>query len=249
MASPAILWASTMSSDPRVGGGGRFPETSWSLFQRLGPLGDGRAALDDLAERYWKPIHGYLRAVLGRSSEDAQDLTQAFFAWLLEQEPLDRYDPARGSFRAYLKALLRRFVGHEDRALRRWKRGGRVRHLPLESVDPPTDRSGEDLDRAFDRAWAGEVVGRALAELESRATAVGRPEALAVYRRFDLAPRDERPSYDALAAELGVPWGTVKNHLCWAREQVRRSIDDELARTTIDAAGAAAEWNDLFRRS
>src|SRR6185436_7438630 len=94
-----------------------------------------------------------------KSNEDAKDLTQAFFISLMEKEPLRRYDPARGSFRTYMKSLLRHFVQHQDEALQTLKRGGAVRLLDLDGPAISIADSREDNpDKAFDRAWMVSLV-------------------------------------------------------------------------------------------
>src|SRR5688572_22453356 len=105
------------STDTSLGGAdARFPETA-------SQVGTDPEAL---ARAYWKPVYAYVRLAWAKSNEDAKDLTQAFFLWLLEERALDGYDPARGGFRPFLKVLLRRFVGHQDRALGALRRGGSV---------------------------------------------------------------------------------------------------------------------------
>src|SRR4029077_20163367 len=97
---------------------------------------DYARSLDTLCARYWKPVYSYIRIAWAKSNEDAKDLTQAFFAWLLQEDALRRYEAGRGGFRAYLKVLLRRFVGHAERDLQRLKRGGGARVFSLEGDAP-----------------------------------------------------------------------------------------------------------------
>jgi len=235
-----------MSGETSLGGGARrFPETTWSLVARLGPDGDGRSALEALIARYWKPVYCYVRVAWGKSNADAKDLTQAFFSWIFEDLPLTAFDPDRGSFRAFLKTLLRRFVGHRERALQRLKRGGGIRHVPLPETDLPDPR-GHDPETVFDRAWISQVVERALEQLTETCERKERPVAREIYERFEFAPEGERPQYQQLASELSLPASEVKNHLFWAREQVRGAIRAELRETTADNEGLEAEWRVLF---
>ncbi len=88
--------------------------------------------LDDLCARYWKPIYGYVRRAWRKSNEDAKDLTQAFFLWLVDGEVLKKYDPGQGSFRFYLKGLLCGYVSNHKQAVRRLKRGGNVPRVTLD---------------------------------------------------------------------------------------------------------------------
>ena len=235
-----------MSGETSLGGGlRRFPETTWSLVARLGAREEGRTALETLIARYWKPVYCYVRAAWGKSNEEAKDLTQAFFMWLFEDQPLASFDPDRGSFRAFLKTLLRRFVGHRERAMRRLKRGGGIRHVPLPDAELP-ELQGSDPESVFDRAWISQVVDRALEQLTETCERKERQVARVIYERFEFAPEGERPQYKQLASELSLPANEVKNHLFWAREQVRGAIRAELRETTADSKGLEAEWHVLF---
>src|SRR5258706_11610025 len=86
----------------------RFPETTWSLVSKLRTPGEGpdRAGLETLCHRYWKPVYRYVRMAWAKSNDEAKDLVQAFFLWLLEGDALAKYEPGRGSFRGYLKLLF-----------------------------------------------------------------------------------------------------------------------------------------------
>src|SRR5262245_62236490 len=103
------------SADTSLGGGAKgFPDTS---------LNFPAPGFEALCSRYWKPIYHYYRVGWGKSNEDAKDLTQAFLVWVLQGKSLEGYLPARGSFRAYLKTLLKRFAQHEQESRESQKRG------------------------------------------------------------------------------------------------------------------------------
>src|SRR5262245_8668511 len=122
------------TNDTKLGGAERaFPRTTWGLVSRLDPAAaDHKAGMETLCARYWKPAYRYIRAAWSKSNEDAKDLTQAFFAWILEKEPLRKFDRDQGSFRNFLKVLLKRFLTNADDAVRRLKRGGGVRIVPID---------------------------------------------------------------------------------------------------------------------
>src|SRR5258705_12628668 len=110
------------------GGRGPFPNTTWGMLSRLDATSvERRAGLELLCRRYWKPVYHYVRASWSRTTEDAQDLTQGFLSWIIEEDALKSYDRARGSFRTFLKTLLRHFASNEQRAALRIKRGGAAR--------------------------------------------------------------------------------------------------------------------------
>src|SRR5438132_9935265 len=146
--------------DTSLGGAQQgFPETVWDVLCRARDSDENvrRDALGEICGRYWKPVYHYVRAAWAKSNDDAKDLTQAFFLWLMEGETLSRYEPERASFRAYLKGLLKNFVRHQDDALRRLKRGG-GRILELDGNLSPikemiADPESVDPEKIFDRVW------------------------------------------------------------------------------------------------
>ena len=105
------------SGDTTLGGGAKaFPETSLGFAGALKKPDE--LSLETLSRRYWKPVYSFIRVGWAKSNEDAKDLAQEFFLWLLEGEALKRYDVARGGFRSFLKALLRRFVETNFQSIR-----------------------------------------------------------------------------------------------------------------------------------
>jgi RNA polymerase sigma-70 factor (ECF subfamily) len=223
------------SGDTTLGGGDRsFPETTMGFAAGL-RAGDVRA-LEVLARRYWKPVYSYVRIAWSKSNEDAKDAAQAFFAWLLEEEALRAYDPARGGFRAYLKVLLRRFVGHAERDASRLKRGGAAAFVPL-AEGVPELRSDEDPEKAFERVWFEELVAAAVARVRA-----ARPDRFRVYESHALA--GEPPSYADVAARLGIGVGEVEKSLHLVREEIRREIRAALA----EESGGGGEVEDDWKR-
>jgi len=226
----------------------RFPETTLGLVscvRQPDPQG-----LEEFGRRYWKPIYAYLRTVLAKNNEDAKDLTQAFFLWLVEGEPLRSYDPGRGGFRRYLKLLLRRFVVHRDVALLRLKRGGGVRLLSfdheadLEAL--VADPRAADPGKVFDRIWIREVVQGAVERVKERCLAEGRESAFRVYEEYDLSSEPRRPTHAELKEKFRLGENQARFFLFSTREEVREEIRTELARVTTDPQELEAEWNELL---
>jgi RNA polymerase sigma-70 factor (ECF subfamily) len=220
----------------------RFPSTCWSRMEA-----DAPAALEVLAQRYWRPIHAYLRCALRRSDADARDLAQDFFVWMIETSFVHKADPSRGRFRAFLKTALRRYVGDQDARARARKRGGGRRFVPLASDDPTTTAlelpSGDRTpDQVLDDAWRAEVIAQALARTESELAARGQERVFAVFRDYFLDPADG-VDYAAIAARHGITTTDVSNWLQRAKATYRahlraliadtvhggRDLDDELA--------------------
>src|SRR5262245_9712599 len=99
--------------DTSIGGSRKgFPTTIWSDIIAAGDSSDpqSRDRLDRLLRTYWKPVFAYVRSSWRKPVEDAKDLTQAFFASVLQKGYLSRLDPDRGSFRGYLKKALKHFL-------------------------------------------------------------------------------------------------------------------------------------------
>lgn len=243
-----------MDRDTNLGGPPQsFPKTTLGLTEALRrPAAPGyQAGLAELGERYWKPVYGYIRIAWRKPNEDAKDLTQAFFAWLLEGEALERFDPAIGSFRGYLKVLLRRFVGHEEAALRAAKRGGGVKLLPLEGVEALFESAlvsggGEDAEKVFERVWLIDRLNCALERVRERCRSGPRALPFQVYERYDLASPSERPTYRDLAQELGLEEREVKNHLFAMRDEIRREVLAEFELEAGDEGRLHADWDALF---
>jgi RNA polymerase sigma-70 factor (ECF subfamily) len=212
---------------------------------------DFRAALETLCTRYLAPVTSYARAAWARSDEDAQDLAQEFFAWLLDGEVLRRYAPDQGSFRAYLKGVLRNFERNQAQARRRLKRGGGARPVSLDQTGSPlaagvADRRAEDPALAFDRAWVAALTDQAVRRLRERAASDKRwARRFAVFEAYDLVAESDRPTYAVLAERSGLTEGEVRNALFLAREALRDQIRAELSDTVADARSLEEEWRAL----
>lgn len=242
------------SGDTSLGGpAGRFPETEQELVSGLRDpnAAEYRVALDELCARYWKPVYAYLRVGWAKTNDDAKDLAQAFFLWLSESDVLGRFEPTRGGFRPYLKALLRNFVANNDRALGRLKRGGAVRVLSLEGEIPDVDRllaspDAVDPETLFERVWRTELIQRAMGRLREACAAENRSVAYSVFEAYDLVAPALRPTYKELAVRLGLSEPEVKKHLFEIREAARRELRAELARSSGGDENLENEWKTLF---
>lgn len=230
------------SPDTSLGGQeDRFPETGGDLRSLLGA---DPSRLEILCRRYWKAVYAYVRIAWSKGNEDAKDLTQAFFLWLMESETLRRYDAGRGGFRAYLKVLLKRFVGHEERALHRLKRGGDVRIVSLDGEAPRA--LAVDPDAAFEKAWLDELLQGAIERVRARAAAEGKELRFQVYLARTSPAKAERPSYRELAARFGLKESDIENHLFAVREAIREEARAALLQATSGPAEFEDEWKRLF---
>jgi RNA polymerase sigma-70 factor (ECF subfamily) len=238
-----------LPGDTSLGGSApSFPRTALDLIRGMGDASTGvrRGSLEELCRLYWKPLYHYLRVGRAKSNEDAKDLTQAFFIWLMEKEPLKRYDPGRGSFRTYMKSLLRHFVQHQDEALQSLKRGGGIRLLDLDLPGGPADSRETDPDRAFDRAWMVSLVDHAVRRVREKFHAKGWIDRFRVFEEYELAP-GERPSYADVARRLGFQENEVRSYLFTIRSEVRSEILADLAAMTAGDGELKEEWDAFFK--
>ena len=239
--------------DTSLGGDGRrFPSTrpDWVARFQDPSRSDYRTALEDLCRCYWKPVYTYARLSWAQSNEDAKDLTQAFFAWLLEGEPLKAYQPERGGFRPFLKTLLSRFAGHRHETSQRLKRGGGK--LPLRLDDDPALEASVAASRfdapadAFDRQWLEELLKVAVERVRTSFHAERRDVQFRVFEEHDLSRTEPPPEYKDLAGRLNLRESQVRDYLATVRRAVRREVRVELERMTPDDQDLEAEWKALF---
>ena len=245
-----------MSQADAGGGISRFPETRDSIVAALGDDEPEirRAAADALVTAYWRPVYTYLRLRFRLEREPAEDATQGFFAHVLEHGTLDRYDPSRARFRTWLRTCLDGFFNNLRKAESRQKRGGDVQHLALEFEDAEGDlrqipiAAADDPEALFRREWIRGLVALAVDELREMASASGNALAFTIFERYDLeAPDDEsRPTYAALADELGVSETKVTNALHSMRRKLRAAILDRLRGLSSSEAEFRAEARELF---
>jgi len=235
----------TQGADP----GGNFPATRWSAIEgaRSSDPDVRRRALDRIVSVYWKPVYKYVRARYRRSAEDAQDLTQEFFASLLDRGTLDAYEPRKARLRTFLKSCVDALVANADRDARRLKRGGGSAPLSLEFelAEGELARTGlpapERVDDFFEREWVRSFFAAAVEQLRAACAAKGRDLVFSLFQRYDLDDAQPgRPTYADLAKELGISTTDVTNHLAAARREFRRISLDLLRETTAS--------EDEFRR-
>jgi DNA-directed RNA polymerase specialized sigma24 family protein len=232
--------------------GGRFQTTRWSVVLAAGhsPTTESRAALTTLCEGYWYPLYAFLRRQ-GHSADEAQDLTQGFFARVLEKGWLADVDPARGRFRSFLLASLTHYASNERDRARALKRGGPVPPLPLDietaeglyQLEPRDDLTPEHI---FDRRWALTLLDRALARLRDECHARGKGnqfDALKEYLGGDRAGE----SYAAAGLSLDMSEGAVKVAVHRLRRRFRDLLRDEIAETVQTADQVEDELRHLFR--
>ncbi len=236
-----------MPWDPDTAIGGpavHFPTTWGAITEAAGP-----PDLNAIAEAYWKPAYKYVRIHWNKSNEEAKDLTQGFFASLVERGLVERFDPGRGRFRTYLRTCIDGYVANANAAATRVKRGGGAIHesfdfaaaeRELASASPATP------EEIFSREWRRSLFSAALAGLRLECDEQGKAVYYLVFQEYDLAGSD-RPSYAGLAARHGIAESAVLNYLRWCRQRLRALVVSRVERSTPPGYDRAAETQDAFR--
>jgi len=215
---------------------GRFATTRWSMVLTAADEKSPRSAdaLSELCKTYWYPIYAYVRRQ-GRSHEAAQDLTQEFFARMLEKRYIDDVGPDKGKFRTFLLVCLKRFLANEWDKTQAQKRGGGKAPLSIDFVDAEGRYSlepGHELtaQKVFERRWALTVLERTLAGVASEFIQSSRGElfeALKVYLVGEVGAL----SYAQTAERLAMTEGAVKVAVHRLRARFRDWVKHEIAQT------------------
>ena len=206
--------------------------------------------MEALCRAYWFPVYAFARKQ-GCSPTDAEDVTQDFFAEIVQSEFLQRADPDRGRFRSYLlTAVQRRIINAHQRAHAQ-KRGGRAQ---LISIDEPTaenlfleiDDPGLDPSQTYERGWALTVLQRARQRLREGQAAIGRLAEFELLEPYLSAPPAEG-EYAALASSLNMARNGVAVAVHRLGKTYRKMVRDEIADTVEDPAEVGNELNYLLK--
>lgn len=239
--------SSSLSQRINPGSPREFATTQWSVVLAAG--GDtSRAApaLAKLCSSYWYPLYAFIRRQ-GRNAHDAQDLTQAFFAELIERESLASVIKERGRFRTWLLAVLKHFLANDWHRSQRQKRGGGVvvvsldddaeRRYLSEPIDPET------AEKLYDRTWALMLVDRALSQLEDEWREAGKHDQFHLLKSLLTG---ERVSYPDLAGRLNTSEGAVRVTVHRLRNRYRDLLRAEISMTVASPGDAEDELRQLF---
>jgi RNA polymerase sigma factor (sigma-70 family) len=216
-----------LDPDTAIGGAhGQFPSTRVSLLEAVS-AGLPNEAMDRVAELYWKPVYRFVRRKFGKDNEDAKDLTQSFFASAIQRDFLARFDPAKASFRTYLRMAVERFAASQYVSANRQKRGGGIEFEPLEEQAATV----ESAEQIFEREWQRQLFAVALDDLRAHCDRSGKHLQFQIFEAYDLAAGD-RPSYASLAARYAIAETSVTNHLAWTRRLLREFVTERLRGVT-----------------
>lgn len=206
-------------------------------------------ALEELCRTYWYPLYAYVRRQ-GHSREDAEDLTQAFFARLLDKNFLEGISSDKGKFRAFLLVAVKRFLANEWDRAHRQKRGGGAQPLSLDWQDADTRyqiNPADNLspDKLYDRAWAVTVLERVITRLRDESGVEGRAKLYEQLKSFLMAGKSDIP-YAQAAASLNLSEGAVRVAVHRLRRRYRELLREEIAQTLSDPGQADEEMQALF---
>lgn len=233
------------SNSPESRADGVFLSTLWSQVRVAArdEMPGAQQALEQLCRDYWQPIYRYLRR-WGHEPQNAKDLTQGFFVYLLDRALLQKADPEQGRFRSFLLGSLKFFVSNEQAKERALKRGGRVCFVRIDAdaeegesaVEPSTRLTPE---RLFERKWALTVIDRAMERLAAEYRRAGMSQEFELIQPFFTGDADE--SLAELAQRLGKSHGATRVLMCRARNRFRRVIRAVIADTVTDVEQIESE--------
>jgi RNA polymerase sigma-70 factor (ECF subfamily) len=243
--------AAELQPGPLTNGPPRFATTHWSLVVAAGQ-GDSpeaKAALATLCEIYWYPLYAYVRRH-GHGPDEAQDLTQEFFARLLEKDYLQDADRQRGKFRSFLLTAFKHFLSKERDRANALKRGGgrptlsldlqageqRYRREPADHVTPET---------IYERRWALTLLDQVIARLRQEFAAAGKGPFFERLKVFLTGEKGPEP-YARLAADLDMTEGALKVAIHRMRRRYRELLHAEIGQTVDTPAEVEEELRHLF---
>lgn len=229
-----------------------FPATQWTVVLTAGgtPSPEAAAALEGLCRSYWYPLYAFVRRG-GHSPPDAQDLTQEFFARLLEHNWIAHADRQRGRFRSFLLMAMKRFLVKEWDKAKALKRDGQAQRVPME-LDTAESRYTRELadtrtpEQLFEKQWALALLESVLRRLHEIYTRDGKGALFQALEPCLVGSRNTQP-YAVLAAELGMTEGAARVAVCRLRERYRECLKAEVAQTVASAAEVDEELRHLLR--
>jgi RNA polymerase sigma factor (sigma-70 family) len=233
-----------MDEDTKIGGPRRnFPATRRSaiLATRSADPAIRTQAYETLVSMYWKPSYKYVRIKWRESNENTKDLIQGFFARAIEKGYFQGYDPAKASFRTYLRTCLDGFVANERKAAGRLKRSAPT--LDFDEAERELEQAGAadalSMEDYFHREWVRNLFGLAVEALRTELERREKETHFKIFLRYDLDDSPgEKVTYQRIAQEFGISPSDVTNYLALARREFRKI----LLRMLRDATGGEQEF-------
>lgn len=216
-----------------------------------------RTALAQLCQTYWPPLYTYVRR-RGYSVHDAEDLTQGFFAHLIEHKIYTRTDQQKGKFRSFLLASLKHFLSDARDREQTLKRGGDRVFVPLEEerakeaeslfqTHSAVESIASSEDRLFEYSWAATLLATVLDRLAAAYRADGKETLFEGLKTFLTVGPEPLPTYTELATRLGVTESTLRSHVTRLRARYRELLRAEVRRTVETEGEVEEELRELLR--
>jgi len=231
---------------------GLFDTTHWSMVIEAGQPDSPRVqhALEKLCQIYWHPLYACVRRQ-GYSPDDASDLTQDFFAQLLENNSVRHADPQRGRFRTFLKACLKNFLNKQWVKANAAKRGGSQPHISLDAQEAEQRFAAEPSDNLtpesiFEQRWAATVLEAVIKRLAAEYDAAGKTKFFEALKNYTWGDSSGH-SYADIGREFNMSEGAVKVAALRLRERYRELLRMEVARTVADASQIEDELRYLIQ--
>ncbi len=234
----------------QIGGGGAFPSTLWTMVLQAGDpeAPNARPHLERLCEMYWKPVYWLVRLRWNRSNEEAKDLTQEFFARMVEKDVLRSVGPDRGRFRSFIRAALENFLRNHTRDQNRLKRGGKLVHVSIDRDDESLfelPSKEESIETMFDRLWAQSLMQDSLKTLRDQYTGAGKGDVFRIFEEYSFV-EENPPTYGDLAKRFTVTEDSVRSALRRVRADLRSLLRDRVLQSLNNAGDLDGEMGFLF---
>jgi RNA polymerase sigma factor (sigma-70 family) len=238
---------------PAVAGehaGGAFTTTHWSVvLEAQGESAAAQEALEKLCRTYWRPIYGFVRRQ-GVAPAEAEDLTQGFFASLLEHRNLNAVRKEQGRLRSYLLGALKYFLANERRRAMAIKRGKGQRLIPLEEpcagerieMEPADPLTAEMI---YERRWASTVLEHVLSLLKDEYQSAGNAALFDSLKQL-LPGEPDAPSQKDIAAQLGMTENAVRQASYRFRQRYQSLLREEIAHTVATPGDVEDELRHLI---
>ena len=215
--------------------GAVFTTTHWSVvLEAQGESAAAQQALETLCRTYWRPIYSFVRRQRAQT-EDAEDLTQGFFALLLERKDLNTVRKEKGRLRSYLLTSLKHFLADESRHAMAVKRGKGQRLIPLDDI---RERERIDVERSdrltadqiYERRWALTVLEQVMSQLRDEYRSSGNLRFFEQMKKM-LMDEPDRPSQAQIASEFDMTENAVKQAFYRFRQRYQTLLREEIAHT------------------
>jgi DNA-directed RNA polymerase specialized sigma24 family protein len=232
---------------------GGFPPTRHSVIERIRDGNDDtrRQAFGDLIEGYWKPVYKHLRITWRLTPDDAQDVTQGFFADAFQKSWLEKFEPGKARFRTFVRVCADRFVMNARQAASRLKRGGATQTVALDfdgaereiAARPPS--APPEAEELFHQEFVRALFDNAVRAVRAECERSGRTLHFELFEKYDLSPADD-VSYARLAEQFNLTTTQVTNYLAAVRRSFREHALDSLRGLCGSDAEFKREARELF---